>query len=128
MLILTRRVCQAVDFSDSRRDESLGSVVVLAIPARNTVRLGFEMERHIQVLRDDAIKVNPGKAKGGSPSKEPRYSFEFAPSDGLFIHDAQTDDITRIDPVACVSPLIALLCEQQQELQRLKETSHAAHA
>lgn len=61
MLILTRRIGEAIDFKDTRRDEAIGSVVVLALPQRNIVRLGFEMERHIQVLRDDALKVRGGK-------------------------------------------------------------------
>lgn len=125
MLILTRRVSEAVDLTDTRRDEALGSVILLAVPARNTARLGFEMEKHIQVLRDDALKVRGART---SANGELRYSFEYAPSDGLFIHDKQSDDITRIAPFDSISPLIALLCEQQHELQRLKEKAHAAHA
>jgi carbon storage regulator CsrA len=52
MLILTRRVGESVDLSIEGLP--LASVKVIAFLPNNQVRLGFEADRRVTIMRDDA--------------------------------------------------------------------------
>ena len=60
MLILSRKAGEGVDLHDTRTDRPIGTVIVLGIMANGVVRLGFEAEPHVRILRDNVI---PNKEK-----------------------------------------------------------------
>jgi len=53
MLVLTRKPGEAVDLHDTRSDQPVATVTVLAILAGGVVRLGFDAEPHVRILRDN---------------------------------------------------------------------------
>lgn len=57
MLVLTRKINEAVELTDSRTGESLGTVTLMGI-AGGVARLGFDFPRHVQILRDDVPDRN----------------------------------------------------------------------
>lgn len=120
MLILTRRVGQAIDFSDTRRNEPMGSLVVLALPARNTVRLGFEMEKHIQVLRDDAIRVKKGHE---AVARDELYELKEALAETVHALKLYAD-LRGIEHPQWQQMRVLKVCERYN----VKEKAHVAHA
>jgi carbon storage regulator CsrA len=63
MLVLTRKPGEAVDLHDTRTNQPVGTVTVLAILAGGVVRLGFDAEPHIRILRDN-VKPTTEKDHG----------------------------------------------------------------
>ncbi len=61
MLILTRRVNEATEIKDTRRDEHIATVLIMDIRG-GLVRMGWEADKHIQVLRDNALQVRYGRS------------------------------------------------------------------
>lgn len=56
MLLLTRRRGGATDLIDRDSGIVLATVTVLGVTPDGAVRLGFEAQPHIHILRDDAIR------------------------------------------------------------------------
>ena len=54
MLVLTRRVNEAVELRDTRTGEFIGTVMVLGV-AGAIVRIGFDSPKHVQIMRDDTV-------------------------------------------------------------------------
>lgn len=56
MLILTRKQGESIDLVDKRSGEIIASVMVLAFLPNGIVRLGFDADSNINIIRDDMIK------------------------------------------------------------------------
>jgi sRNA-binding carbon storage regulator CsrA len=52
-LILTRKLGGAVDFTDTRTGELLGTIRILGIAKNGEVRMGFDCPDYICIERDD---------------------------------------------------------------------------
>lgn len=65
MLILTRRAGQGVDLVDSATNKILATVQVLDFLPNDVVRLGFEADARIHILRDNAKQRQRGEDGDG---------------------------------------------------------------
>lgn len=57
MLVLTRLANQAVDITDRATGKIIATVKILSVSPRGVVRIGFDADDCIQILRDDIKEI-----------------------------------------------------------------------